>query len=112
MSRRQPSDHGSHAHLAHRESARGGAETAARREAGHSASVVGPRDVGLGEGSGKAATLGRGVTRTPRRDRPELRRAPRSSPSGPPFDARSAMDALGDAIIVIAPPPDWRVRYI
>lgn len=26
------------------------------------------------------------------------------------FDARSAMDALGDAIIVIA--PDWRVRYI
>lgn len=28
----------------------------------------------------------------------------------PPFDARSAMDALGDAIVVLA--PDWRVRYI
>jgi signal transduction histidine kinase len=30
--------------------------------------------------------------------------------SSEPFDARSAMDALGDAIAVIA--PDWRVRYI
>src|SRR3954471_21364350 len=30
--------------------------------------------------------------------------------SGDSFDARSAMDALGDAIVVIA--ADWRVRYI
>jgi signal transduction histidine kinase len=31
-------------------------------------------------------------------------------PSSETFDARSAMDALADAIIVIA--PDWRVRYL
>ena len=30
--------------------------------------------------------------------------------SEPPFDARSAMDALGDAILVVS--SDWRVRYV
>jgi signal transduction histidine kinase len=39
--------------------------------------------------------------------KPELREAMTAEQ---PFDARSAMDALGDAIVVIA--PDWRVRYI
>jgi signal transduction histidine kinase len=70
--------------------------------------------VGAGEGTRQAAEVGCGAARTSRRNRPELtppseRTAGRREPR-PALDARAALDALGEAILVIA--PDWTVQYV
>src|SRR5687768_520216 len=104
MSRRHGADHRGNAHRTDRSRARGPSQAAQRHQARHSASTLRSHRLGSREGSRKSTQVCRGAARTPRRHRSELKPPPES------FDARSAMDALGDAIAVIA--ADWRVRYI
>src|SRR5687767_14753973 len=104
MSRRHGADHRGDAHRADRSRARGPSHAAQGHQGRHSASTLRSHRLGSSKGPRKAAQICRGAARTPRRHRSELK------PSLESFDARSAMDALGDAIAVVA--PDWRVRYV
>src|SRR5262249_22142706 len=110
MSGGQGPDHGGHADHADRKGARRGTRAPGDGIPGYTRELVSGGDVGVGEGSREAAADGRGAALSPRRDRAELTRAASSTRAGAEFDAQSAMDVLGDAIVVVD--SAWRVRYV